>query len=66
VQSEVGEHVLWSLGDDFFVFDRTNSNLERSTAKGNEAPDFMENIIYQLLSDNEGRNISTFVDPYMK
>jgi hypothetical protein len=62
VQDKVGDEVLQKVSDDFYVFDRTKLNLGRSTSPGNEAPNFMNKIIFQLLSDNEGRNITTFVN----
>ncbi|KAF2867977.1 hypothetical protein BDV95DRAFT_597720 [Massariosphaeria phaeospora] len=65
VQDKVGEQVLQRVADDFYVFDRTKLNLGRSTAQGNEAPKFMNKIIFQLLNDNEGRNITTFVNGNM-
>ncbi|KAK3216401.1 hypothetical protein GRF29_8g3170442 [Pseudopithomyces chartarum] len=63
VQDRVGDHVLWKLSDDFFVFDRNKLDLGRSTAQGHEAPKFMDKLIIQLLSDLEGnRVISTFAN----
>ncbi|KAJ5981892.1 hypothetical protein N7499_009053 [Penicillium canescens] len=60
VRARVTENVLWRVSEDFYVFDRTKLNLGRSTAPGNEAPQFMNKIIFQLQNDNEGRGISTF------
>ncbi|USP76427.1 hypothetical protein yc1106_03701 [Curvularia clavata] len=62
VRAKVGDDVLQQVSDDFYVFDRNKLNLGRSTDKGNEAPQFMNKIIFQLLSDNEGRNITTFTN----
>ncbi|RYO81188.1 hypothetical protein DL766_007718 [Monosporascus sp. MC13-8B] len=62
VRGRVGEDVLWRVSDDFYVFNRQRLNLGRSTTTGAEAPQFMNKLIFQLLSDNEGRNITTFVN----
>ncbi|OQD67788.1 hypothetical protein PENPOL_c003G08213 [Penicillium polonicum] len=60
VRERVAENVLWRVSEDFYVFDRTKLHLGRSTAAGNEAPQFMNKLIFQLQNDNEGRGISTF------
>ncbi|OQE11868.1 hypothetical protein PENFLA_c071G07434 [Penicillium flavigenum] len=62
VQDKVADNVLSRVSEDFYVFDRNKLNLGRSTADGHEAPRFMNKIIFQLLSDNEGRNITSFVN----
>ncbi|KAJ5191047.1 uncharacterized protein N7498_010032 [Penicillium cinerascens] len=62
VQDKVADNVLQRVDDDFYVFDRNKLNLGRSTADGHEAPRFMNKIIFQLLSDNEGRNLTSFVN----
>ncbi|OGM50178.1 hypothetical protein ABOM_001081 [Aspergillus bombycis] len=61
VKSKVPDDI-WRVSDDFYVFNRNKLRLGKSTAPGKEAPQFMNKMIFQLLSDNENRNIPTFVN----
>ncbi|KAF5123359.1 hypothetical protein E5D57_011272 [Metarhizium anisopliae] len=65
VKDKVADNVFWRVSNEFYVFDAAKLNLGRSTAPGHEAPKFMNKLIFQLLNDNEGRNISTFVNGHL-
>ena len=62
VRERVADNVLVRVSDDFYVFDRTKLHLGRSTLAGHEAPQFQNKLIFQLMNDNEGRGISTFLN----
>ncbi|KAG8422771.1 hypothetical protein J3459_010058 [Metarhizium acridum] len=65
VKNKVSDNVISRVSHEFYVFDRNKLNLGRSTAQGHEAPQFMNKLIFQLLQDNEGRNISTFINGHL-
>jgi hypothetical protein len=62
VRGKVADGVLEQVSPEFIVFDRTKLNLGRSTSPNAEAPHFMNKMIFNLMNDNEGRNITTFVN----
>ncbi|KAF1824261.1 uncharacterized protein K489DRAFT_408660 [Dissoconium aciculare CBS 342.82] len=62
VRTRVADNVLVRVSDDFYVFDRSKFDLGSSTKPGKEAPNHMNKMIFQLMNDNGGRGISTFIN----
>jgi hypothetical protein len=62
VRTRVADNVLVRVSDDFYVFDRAKFDLGSCTKPGKEAPNFMNKLIFQLMNDNGGRGISTFIN----
>ncbi|KID93347.1 hypothetical protein MAJ_10701, partial [Metarhizium majus ARSEF 297] len=62
VKDKLPDNVIWRVSDEFYVYDERKFKLGRSTSQGHEAPKFMNKLIFTLLDDNGGRNISTFIN----
>jgi hypothetical protein len=60
VKSKVADGVLEQVSPEFIVFNREKLHLGASTREKAEAPQFMNKLIFNLMNDNEGRNITTF------